>query len=308
MIDAYLLGLKSAFKAKKMITLIYLSTLIFGLLLAIPFFSFATSSFTDTRLINNLLKGFDFTAYYDITNNYEEAIDIFINLIKWFGIGYFFFSIFLSGGIISFFTKANSEFKVKSFLSECGNYFGKFFRITLYTLIIQILVFAVLAIPFAILISELFDKVQSEATLVYVSIVFLLFYLAFFSFFMVVADYTKIRLVLKPSNKVIKTLWTSIVFVFKNFKAYLLYLITFLFPILISIIYLFIEANIGMTSLLTIILMIILQQIFIWGRILGKIWILASATIFFESKTIIENDIVETAEIESSLLENIQEV
>ena len=62
-IQAYINGIKSASQSKRIATLIYIITLILGLIVAIPFFQVFKAGTGNSLLINSLLKDFDFTAF-----------------------------------------------------------------------------------------------------------------------------------------------------------------------------------------------------------------------------------------------------
>ncbi|MBI9071701.1 MAG: hypothetical protein JEY94_08875 [Melioribacteraceae bacterium] len=308
MLISFIEGFRISLRSKKMITIIYLSILIFGLLAAIPFFGSAKTNFANSLLINDLLKDFDYRAYSDLTHNFKEAIAPFISIIQWFGVGYLFFSLFLSAGILGTFIKNENEYQLKTFLRFSGKYFGRFAKLFLYTFILQLISFAVLTIPFALIITSLVDTVQSESTLVYISLVYIQIFVAVFYLFSLLADYTKIILVKENSNQVLKSMWSSVKFIYRNLKSILLYILTFWFPVSIMLLYLLIEDVIGMTSGFTIVLMIIFQQVFVWFRVLGKVWILASEVSFYDRKSITlltEKEDEELDEFEDTVTETV---
>jgi hypothetical protein len=91
-----------------------------------------------------------------------------------------------------------------------------------------------------------------------------------------VADYAKILVVVHNEHSMLKTSWRSMKLVFRYFfRTFGLELLMVLVPIVLFVIYLWLDLSIGMTSALTILLMFILQQLFIITRAWTKVFFFA---------------------------------
>lgn len=286
MFGSYTAGLKMTLASKKMITLIYLTTLFGALILVIPFFNIAKSEMTHSLLVAELLKGFDYTAFFETNKEFGNIISSFISIIKWLGIGYFFFSVVLTGGIIKTFLQETIKFDIRTFMSACGENFWRLFRTSFYNIVIQALLFIGMFIPASIIVDIAANTAQSEASVVYTVVVIGVIHLAVVALFALTADFTKIKLINENSRKVISAGWKSLGFVLKNFKSYLLYLMTMIFPALLVLLYWFVESKTTMSTGSAIFMMLIVQQVFIWTRIAAKIWVIAAEVDFFKLKEV----------------------
>lgn len=286
MLDSYIEGLKLTLASKKMISLIYLTTFFGALILVIPFFNTVSSEMTDSLLINKLLEGFDYTAFSEIDRNFEELISMVVSIIKWLGVGYFFFSIALAGGIIKTLLSKDLIFNFKIFVSACVENFWRLFRVTFYNLVIQLVLFIGMILPAVTIVKSVSDVAESEASIVFTVSIIAFIHLNVVAFFALVADYAKIILVNENSKKVIESGYKAFLFVLNNFKSYFLYLMTMIFPAALILIYWLIEAKIPMNNFSTILLMFIIQQVFVWTRLAAKIWVIGSQVSFLKPKEI----------------------
>jgi hypothetical protein len=253
------------------------------LIVAIPFFATAKEQVGSSTAISNLLKDFDFTIYSDIMKHYGKALEPFIGQLKWFGIFFLLFSTFLSGGILNVFLKNEGKFTAERFFTGGGIYFWRFFRLTLYIIIIHIILIFIIYFPLYKILDGLMETTQNEASIFYGVLIGVIIHILFFFLVTTIMDYAKIMIVKEERRKVFKTVWHSIKFVFKNFfRTYFLYLLLVIVPIALIIIYWFLDGAIGMVSGFTIFIMFLIQQIYIWLRVWIKIWTLGSEVRLFE--------------------------
>ena len=282
-INAYFKGLKRTLSSFKMITVIYFITLVLAMMIAFPFRSALKNVVGHSLLPEKLLHDFNFTIYKDLMHNYGDSIIPFIQVIFWVGVVYLFFTIFFSGGILNIFHYEKNRFSMQAFFEGAGKFFLRFFRLIVFTFLLNIIFAVVIYFPLSIILSSYFETVP-EKSIFFIALFGIAIHLLLIIFSLIISDYAKIKIVVEDTNKVFKTFWRSIKFTFKHLVGtYLLYLLLLLFPIVIVLTYYFIEKPINMDSAKIILTMFFIQQIFIWLRIFSKVWFLRSELYFYKN-------------------------
>ncbi|MEE9430948.1 MAG: hypothetical protein V3V16_07915 [Melioribacteraceae bacterium] len=272
-IKSYKQGFTKTLSLLGMTTLIYFFTLLIGMTIALPFKTALTKAIGFSMSPSILVSGFDYTIYEDFMRNYGDAIKPFIQIMLWVGLAYLIFSIFFAGGILNILQNENNKFSMKSFFEGCGKYFFRFLRLSGIVIILNIIIAFAVYIPLGMIFSSVFETVESEASLFYIGVGGVVIHLFFAILTLIISDYTKMKLVTEETTKVFRTFWQAIKFTVRHlFSTYTLYVMLMIFPVLLFIIYYFIEKSIGMTSGATILIMFLLQQIFIWLRQVSKVW------------------------------------
>ncbi|MCP5064664.1 MAG: hypothetical protein GY936_19690 [Ignavibacteriae bacterium] len=287
-LKAYIKGLASALSTLRMSMLIFFFTLLIGLMITIPFKNTLTYMVGHSMLPSLLLNDFDYTSYEDIIRNLGDVLKPFTQIMFWVGLVYLIFSIFFAGGILNIFQNEDNKFSIKSFFEGCGKYFFRFLRLSVIVIILNIIITLIVYIPLGMVISHFAETVESEASLFYIGVGGVVIYLVLLILSLIISDYTKIKLVTGNTTKVFRTFWHSIKFTFRHFfGTYTLYVLLTIVPILFFVIYYFIDSTIGMTSGITIVVMFLIQQLFIWVRVVSKIW-------FYSSQLLYHNSFIQT--------------
>ena len=286
---AYKEGFISAAKIKKMATVIYAITFIFALLLAIPFRGTLIKVAGNSMALNSMVKGFDFTTYSDFLRSAGYAISPFISSAIWFGILYLVFTIFFAGGVLKILNAENKKFSSGVFFESCAAFFFRFLRLAVYLIILQIIFAFIVFMPLSIIVSTASGTVQNEAVLFYIVLAGIIIYLFFFILVLTIGDYAKIIIIVEDSRKPFKSIWPSTKFVIRHFfSTYLLYLFLLAVPILLFVIYFYLDNVIGMISGLTVFIMFLIQQAFVWLKTWIKIWFLGSELSLYKLFPVIE--------------------
>ena len=280
-IRSYISGFRRAFISKKIITIIYGVTLLLGLILASVFNSTIAGAYGSRPELYKLLNDFDFKVYTDFLNSAGDRVYPLINQMLWFGIFYLFFTVFFAGGVLKYFEVPGIKSKAQTFFAGCAKYFSRFLRLGIYVLLIQAVVFAVIAVPFAGIFNNALES-STEPSLFTVVLIWFGLHIFLFVLISIVSDYAKIILVKEDSGKVWRALWNGFRFTIKKFYiTYPLYILLLIIPVVLTFVYLWIDASLGMKSILTVFVMALIQQIFIWTRVYCKVWILGSEYEYF---------------------------
>jgi hypothetical protein len=276
-LSSYFNGFKAALKTIKLITAIYAVTLILALVLAIPFGNTIQSKAGNSMAFTSLLKDFNYTVYKDFMKQFGDAVAPYISSAIWMGIFYILFTIFFEGGVLTILKRKENKYLLKNFWEASAEYFLRFLRLAVYSIIIQVLIALAVYIPLGIIIDSASADAASIAPLFYIILTGAVIHLVLFIFILIVTDYAKIMIVELESYKPLKIFLRSFGFVIRHFfSTYFLYLIILIAPIIIFLIYFRIERNIGMSTGGNIFLMFIIQQIVICCRVFIKLWFLGS--------------------------------
>lgn len=272
-IKAYILGLSKTLSSLGLVIIMYFFTLLIGLIIAFPFKSALTKVVNYSMSPAILLQDFNYIVYEDLMRNYGEPLKPFIQIMFWVGLAYFIFSVFIAGGILNILHNEKNNFSIKSFFEGSGKYFYRFLRLAGIVISLNIIIALVIYIPLGIIFDSVSETVESEASLFYIGVGGVLLHLLLIILLLIVSDYTKIKLVTEETTKVFRAFWQSIKFTFRYIhNTFLLYLMLLIFPLLLIVIYYFVEDSIGMTSGITIIIMFLVQQLFVWLRQFSKVW------------------------------------
>ena len=282
LVKAYSKGFTAAVKSKKMTTLIYLIILLLGVMVAVPFFKVMKNEVGYSMSVYSLLHGFDFTSYSDFLQHSGKAIKPFTSIILWISIFYIVFSIFLSGGILHIIYNKENKFSIKEFFYGCGNYVLPFLKIAFINLILQIVVLVIVYLPLSLILAGLSKSVESEATLVYVFIAGAVVQLILSSLIFLISDYSKVIMFVNESRKAIASFWLSTKFVFRYlFKVVSLFLLLLILPVIVIVAYLIFSEEIFIRSKITFLIVVLVQQVFVWFRVWFKIWFWGSELSLF---------------------------
>ncbi|AFK02619.1 hypothetical protein Emtol_1473 [Emticicia oligotrophica DSM 17448] len=254
-----------------------------GLIIAFPSFSILRAESQQSLAFEKLVGGFDFTVFYDFMHKNGKSLTPLLPISLGLSLLYSILNVLFAGGIISQFALRN-PFRLGAFLQNSWQYFLRFLGVFL----LQIFCLIIILIASALLFS-LFDSVakgSTEPTFAAWMILPMAFAFFYITYVLNVGDYARILLFRDELLNPIQAFWKAIEYVFRNLKAMQVYWAVMVLSLILSLIYLLIESRIGMTSGFKIILMFVVQQAFIFGRIFIRIWQLSNAFDFVSLRPI----------------------
>lgn len=268
-------GFLKTVKLPRMLFILYFANIFTALLLALPFMGVLKNSFGKSRIVADLLTGFDFTAVSNLMYEHGDAILALFGGIKWLLIAYFLLNIFLTGGIIGTFNK--EKFTTSNFFGSAAYNFFRFFGLNLLVLLVQFIFILIVYIPLIAVLKSVSEGLESEMTLYYIAIGGFIFHALIFLIISMIGDYAKFFLVLDNSFNVFKGFWKGLKYVFGHFlKTFFLYLFLLFIPAVIMYLYLYLEKDIKMATGVGILIVFAMQQAFIFLRSFLRAWILGS--------------------------------
>ncbi len=247
-------AVKELWKAKGIVTVLYLLSAITGLLFAMQFYETLIAKANNSLNLNGLLKDFDYMVFADALVAFKTGLEpYFLKCAIVVAIS-FLINSFLSGGIVD--AVIIKKFKVQRFLISSWRSWPK----TLLLIFLLFILFIFLAST-AVLIGYFFHKTipaHDHRILIIKYIPPVIFMLSSFVLIFLLWDYSRVYI-----HKNIDVL-TAII---KSFRQ----IFTTLYPLKIFIsvtvlrllglgLYLFIDYLLGMTSMFTVLLMVLIQQ------------------------------------------------
>ncbi len=286
-INAFAKGWKKVIQSFVLCGLLYGMNFLFAFIVALPLKQLMDKKLSHSMEPQNLLAGFDFTVVVDFLNEYGVR-DAFPNILantQIIAIVFFFFSVFLTGGILAVFKNREEGFTRGIFWEGCAQYFWRLLRLTLYFLIIQV---GILSIFFFILnaMTSGFDiEAIAHEGVIFDSIKILIpFYLICSGIIAMISDYAKIHMVHLDEAWLFKPFFGSFKIGLKKFfKTYPLFFLNFLIFVLILGVYWFLSERIITDNFTSILLLFVLGQVFILGRIFVKVLRISTATEMYRS-------------------------
>ncbi len=263
-------GIKEATLQPKMIFILWLRNFIFGLALFYIFFRFLTWTIGNSVLADSLLKRFDFSLFFEILVHHDESVNLLLMIGFVLILLYFLVSVFLYGGILSILTlppgaKEERRRLAQTFFQGAGKFFGRFFRLSIYALILWVAFFLI-----NLLLNPLGKFLTGHGSNEWMGFYFFWIRIAvgLFLVFLIrmILDYSRIEIVILDSQAVFLSFLKTIKLVFKQFgKTLALYYLLVLTGIIVIIVFWVANSNLPTFSStwMTVFIPFLVAQLFI---------------------------------------------
>lgn len=271
----------------RLVLLLYIVNLLAAVPLALAFRDFMTRALGDSLAGTELLSGFSFSVVRDVLARDGTGWYSLTRSLVWSIPLYLLTTVFLTGGILSSLVHPQARFSLSFFFQECARYFPRFLRIFLLFCAASLLVALSLGIPALVLFAFLASGSLSEVSVIALfalcgTIVLFPLLLLFLA-----ADYARIFVVTSTE----RTMWAAfregLTFVRKEFLPVLgLQALLLLFPAAFAAAYLLLEGALPMTSGITIITVLLLQQAYMISRIWTRVLFFAAQSAFYIAKAV----------------------
>ena len=270
---SYFSEIKEATLRPKIVLVLWLFNFLFGSIVYFLCSGLFSQSIGRSTLSCAFLKKYDFGIMSEVLIHKGSVLQMLFRVEILLIFAYFFVIIFLNGGILWILTQPRTD-KSKNikrrfcgiFFQGAGQYFGRFFRLAIYSLPLWIIA-GILAAVVALIGHSFSADGSNEAAIFYTVVVttgislFLLFLIR------MILDYARIRIVVEDSNKVFSPLIQSVIFVFKKFwKTMALYYLLILTGIILAGIVLILEMRLTISSIEMVFLTFGIAQVFILVR------------------------------------------
>ena len=256
-----------------------------GLGVAAFFYKTLVVEAAESIVLDKLIADFDYMVFSDFWRIHGSAFTPVWLAALAVGVLYFLINIFMVGGIFYQYKYGDSGFRFKAFVKSGFSLLGKY-------LLLGVIVFSIgsVVVLFSVIFFFLFVKIAeggNERTYILWMIPPSLLLVLILSVLAVVADYARYLIFKNRALNPISGFTEGVSFVFKNFRTIGFYWLIVAVSLLIGLLYLLLDTIIGMRSEVTIVLMMIIQQTVIFGRIFLKNWHYAFVHIFSENKSVL---------------------
>jgi len=267
-LPTYFSGVKLLFIKWKAWLIVLVCNMIFALLIARPFGSLldTMSSHSEASLIG--LLRFDFNFIADVINNYGTALHVVAGQAIIFAILYLILNIFLSGGLIECYLHVFEPFEYKQFWSNCAKHFWRLFRLALYFVGAQVVVLAACIFAYMKLGLSPFE-LESDGDLIFRTRIFSGIFIVLMAWMDMVNEYAKVKVVTQREKNLILPLIVKVKYFCLQhfFPMLILFLLCVASFLLVLGLYAVVNNIFVMKSLGTIILALIVGQLYLFLRI-----------------------------------------
>jgi len=289
-LKSYSLGIRQASSQGKMVLVLWVFSLLFAAVVYFVGAGYFAGALGQSELAGNLLKQFDTGLFLEMLVHNQAPLGMIFKVIVVLAFLYYWVSIFLTGGILHVLLSPNESMGneprrrrfASAFFQGAGRYFGRFFRLEVYSLILWVgffffqLVFNLAAKPFT-------SDGTNEKMLYYVFWVRVGLSLALIFLIRMILDYARIIIVRADTGRVLRSLWDSVRFVFKRlFRTLALYYILLITGAVIFLVYWGIHSRVSTGSLAKIWLAFFIGQVFVMSRGWLKIGFQAAQITFYD--------------------------
>lgn len=272
---------------------IYLIMVILGFTVSIPFYFIWLRVADHSTELTKLVPDFDYSIFTDFKRQSGKAFRPVKLLSLVLGLLFLLINVFFTGGLVSAFLTGESRYTFNSFLRTSARLFPGF----LVLVAVEILYFLAAAIVFGLLLYVFMGFAEGgiETDYALAGILPFLFLFLSFSFIMVCGDYSKNIICNNPHLSSFDAFNKTIVYVFRHLKSVVIFWAILLHLAIVVLVYFLADLQIGMTSVTTIYVMLLIQQLLIFLRIFIKAWRLAAASEYLRSAPFLTDSLV-TAE------------
>lgn len=276
-------GFSQVWQYKRIIGLLYGLTLLLAGVVALPLQSLLESKVGHSLMVDEMMKGFNYTFYTDFMNAYGDGFAPIVNQSLLILFLYVLLFVFLMGGIISTFQNAPKIYHKAIFWGKSAGYFWRMLRLTFYFLIIHGVVlgfFLWLFMKFTkgFAIAELETDEVVFSTLTYLPIA----YVIVSAFFYMWHDYAKVILVQENTKWVYQPILSSLRFITKHIaQTYPLYLLNMALLGLVFLINYWVTTSFLVHSTSAVWVSLLITQVFVIIRLGLKLLNLSSANVLF---------------------------
>ena len=285
--QTFRIGFRQVLQYRRMWLLLYLSTLGLALFVALPIKSYLEAKVGHSLIVEDMIKGFDYTVITDFLNNYGDGFSAIMQQSILVILLFLMLMIFLVGGILKMYQEQPIRYDRNIFWSNSAAYFGRMSMMTVVFLVIHALILVASLLIYSMVAKGFSPNRLEDDTVIFTTWKWLLpLYILVSAFFFMWHDYAKIILVQNNDKWIFKSIGQSFRFIRTNFrKSYGLYLLNILCLGLVFLINYFVTDIQSTHNSTTVLLGFFLAQIFIIIRLGLRLLNWSSATVLYQDQS-----------------------
>ncbi len=272
-LKSYGSGIRKASSQGKMVFVLWA----FNLLLGAVVYFVGRGYFADAlgqSALEGALKRFDTGLFLEMLIHNGAPLSMMFKLLLLLAFLYYWISIFLTGGILHVLFSAgeaagNEQGRRRftpAFFQGAGRYFGRFFRLEVYSLVLWVMFLLFQWIAW-IAAGPLTSDMTNEKMMVYTFWAWLGLSLALVLFIRMILDYARIIIVRTDTGRVWRSLWGAAGFVIRRlFGTLALYYLLLITGVVIFLVYWGVHSRVSTGSLAALWLAFLIGQVFVISR------------------------------------------
>lgn len=277
-----------------MVFFIYAFGFVLAMLVARPFYVTFLNEANTSVALDKLIADFDFMIFIDFFHQSQKAFQPFLPLVFTLGIVYLLLNTFFAGGILD--APEQEKLKFPRFFEASARQFGRFALLLVFLFIFLMVLVSLAGMFFFIFAAIAEGGSEKDYILWMIPPVLILVY--FVGFVVIMGDYGRVMLFKSPTLTTYGAFWKAFSYIFKWPSAIALFWMIIVLGIILFVVYLGIDSLIGMNSTLTIFVMFVVQQVFVFARTFLKISTQVAAKNYFEARPIELEKVILVAETE----------
>lgn len=263
---AFINGLRIGIGQWRIAAIVYFLQLCLALTVGMQVYDVLQASIGHSLEINKLLEHYDHTVVTDFLKVHGASITPLIGQLRWLLLAWLLFSVFTDGGLL-YCTTTPQQASGKAFWQGGAANFFSFLKISLFFLALALLWTLIIFLPIVLFFERSLQYFNSEKPAVWLVFLLLAVWLAGFMVLFVWSVLSRVQYLRTGAS-----VWSSLKNggrIFRKNKALVATLMAAfgLLQILMVLIYWTVEAYTGMVSPLLILVVFLVQQAFVFGRI-----------------------------------------
>jgi hypothetical protein len=288
-LNSYGNGVKRALLEPKMVAVLWLVNFVFASVIYFLFSGYLSDKIGNRLVAANFLEGFDFKTFFELIIHEGQGLHWILTTALILAFMYYWVALFLHGGILSVLKSRGITGDAESrnrrfapvFFQGAGKYFGRFFRLAIYSLLLWVIL-GVVYYLLDLVLKSLTAGGTNEPAILFRYLARPIIFLVLYFLIRMLGDYARILIVVEDSGAVFRSLIQAIQFVFRNFfKTLILYYLLLITGVAIFGIYWIVQKMIPTQTLIPILLAFLIGQIFILSRGWLKIALQAAQLRFY---------------------------
>lgn len=280
-------GLRDAAGRGRLALLLYAAHALLALPAAYAFQAALRSAFGLSLAQERLLAGFEFTLWIDFLRDHGGVLRTLAQTAAGMGVLALLVGPFLAGGVLAMAGPHAAPFSAAAFFRSCGEFYGRFLRLALVIGGLLLLVFAASILLLGMLFGMLSTEAVSEVSFVTAGAAGVTLAAAALGLVLLAGDYARIAMFRQNSRGTLRAVRTGVVFMLRNFlPVATLQILTLALLAILTGLYLGLDQLLGAESAGGILLLVLLQQGFLYARALLRVAAVSAELGLFEERRV----------------------
>ncbi len=278
-LQAFLKAQKEIWSRRGIVGLLYVFNVLMAAILTLPIGG-RLDRLANKELADHLIDGFALDYVIEYFQKYGDSFQAIIAMLIGVGFFYVLTNTFLAGGILGVLAR-EKRFRLRPFLHESANMFGRFVRLLLLSLVVLALLYFVVRLAVLSPLRNLADSANPDVKF-QVQLLSILITLLLIGFWNMLFDYAKITMHSRDIGSVFVGFFSSVRFALRHpLQTIGLYFLNYVIVAVLFVLYLVVENQFSNTTAASTYGLLAVQQLFILSRLWMKTSFFASQQVFY---------------------------